>query len=234
MPRLRRINFGFLSRFEEQLAWKTVKKLPSWMTPDMLTYSSFIFFCLSGLVYYWAGENLNLLWLAGGLIIGRWFTDLIDGKLAKHRGHSRPNYGYYLDHFLDATGVCLVFWGLYFSDLTSTYWPLVSFSLILLLMVSTYLIHSVSKTLYLSFGPIGGTEANFLLVLASIIGWLIKNRSFSLLRLRLSFFDWLFFLLVPILIFVLASSFAKNIRELRKEKPRESKPLQVPAPGEIR
>jgi archaetidylinositol phosphate synthase len=216
---MKRINRGLLSKFEETLFWRVVTKVPSWVVPDMLSFLAVISFCANGLFYYLAGTNIGFLWLVNLGLVGHWFFDSLDGKLAKFRHRSRPNYGYYLDHLLDSLGACLTLLGLYFSSLSSTNWGLASLALIMLLMMNAYLVHSVTQTLYLSYGLLGGSEAEFLLIIVNIICWSIKNKSFSFFGLTYSFIDWFFFLANPLLLIMLVSSFIKNISWLRKEKP---------------
>ncbi|MGB9911380.1 MAG: hypothetical protein ACPLKP_02125 [Microgenomates group bacterium] len=215
---MKRVNFGFFSQWEEKFLWGVVKKIPSWITPDMLSFSAFFAFIFSGLIYYLAGKNLNLLWLINFLIFYHWLADGLDGKLAKFRGKSRPNYGYYLDHLLDSTAVTGVILGIYFSPLTDTFWAIIFLSLILLLMINAYLIHSVSKVFYLSYGKIGGTEGRFLLIIFNILIWFLKNKKLTLFKFNLSLADWVFFVSSLFLLIIFLTSFFKNISYLKKEK----------------
>lgn len=215
---MKRVNSGFFSRWEENFLWQAVKKVPSWITPDMLSFSAFLALSFSGLVYFWAGENLNFLWLANFLIFYHWLADGLDGKLAKFRGRSRPNYGYYLDHLLDSSAVGFLILGIYLSSLTSTFWPIVALYLFFLLAINVYLLHSINQTLYLSYGLVGGTEGRFFLIVANVLSWFLKNRRLSLLGFSFSFWDWLFFFTSFLLLIILVSSFFKNISWLRKEK----------------
>ena len=86
-----RVNKAFLSRFEQStLAWFS-KRMPPWVTPDLLTFFAFSGTLLIGVSYYLTNQNPAFLWLASlGLVIN-WFGDSLDGTLARFRKIERPN-----------------------------------------------------------------------------------------------------------------------------------------------
>lgn len=219
---MKRINAGFFSRPEENILWRLVKKLPKWVTPDMLSYSALASAFFTGLFYIFAANSFYFLFIANLLILAHWFTDGLDGKLAKARNFSRPNYGYYLDHIFDALAVCFIFWGLYISGITNTFWPLVALFFFLLLMIQTYLLKRITGFFYLSIGGLGGTEARFILIIANIFCCFFRQPIFKLFSVDFYFFDLISMLLSVGLIGLFFYALVNNIRQLRKEKPERS------------
>lgn len=195
------------------------RKLPRWLTPDILTASGVMAGALGGLAYYLAGFNLSWLWAVSALVVYHWFADGVDGKTAKARNESRPNYGYFLDHVMDATTVGLVLWGIYVSSLTMTIWPLVFMTIFFLLMVSSFLFQSVSGTFQLSVGKLGGTEARFFLVIINALALFLGHWQQSLLGIQMLFLDWVFLLAAFLIAILFVQSFLARAGYLKRKEP---------------
>ena len=103
-----RIQQNILARSERRLLNWLCARLPAWVTPDQLTTLGF-----AGAVLVAAGYLLSWFdseWLGLSLVgyIVNWFGDSLDGSLARWRGIERPNYGYFVDHSVDAIATLLM------------------------------------------------------------------------------------------------------------------------------
>lgn len=100
-----------LTLLKKALIWAG-KRLPLWVTSDMLTYLG-----VAGAVIYaafcWMAQcNVSYLWLACVGLVINWVGDSLDGTVARVRDAQRPKYGFFIDHSLDALTTCLICVGL--------------------------------------------------------------------------------------------------------------------------
>src|SRR3546814_8811472 len=84
------------------------RSLPAWVTPDQLTTLGFAGAVLvaAGYLLSWFDSEWLGLSLAGYIV--NWFGDSLDGSLARWRSIERPNYGYFVDHSVDAIATLLM------------------------------------------------------------------------------------------------------------------------------
>ena len=87
-----------------------------------------------------------------------WLGDSLDGTLARYRERTRPRYGHYVDHVVDALGAVALFGGLAVSGWIS---PSVALGLLvaylLFLVHMGYAAHTTGR-FTMSYEGIGGTE----------------------------------------------------------------------------
>ena len=121
---------------EKGLLISMAKRLPRWVLPDDLTILG-IFSAVAICACYWA-SNGSRLWLLAviPLLFIHWIGDSLDGTLARVRKITRPRYGYYLDHIVDAFSTALIGLGLGLS-------PYLFFS-VAAIAVTAYLILSIN------------------------------------------------------------------------------------------
>ena len=117
---IKRVNLSISSGIEKKiLAW-LAKRMPSWVTPDMLT--ALAFFAAVGIaICFVAAPYWNFAYLTVAfLFFVHWFGDALDGTIARVRKIERPRYGHYIDHLLDSVSISLILGSLTISAITST------------------------------------------------------------------------------------------------------------------
>lgn len=104
---------NLLRHAERRLVQYLCRRLPQWVTSDMLTACGLLgsLVVCAGL---WLGENNRLFLLLAivGLAI-HWFGDSLDGRLAYFRNRPRKWYGWALDINMDWTSTCIIGFGFY-------------------------------------------------------------------------------------------------------------------------
>jgi archaetidylinositol phosphate synthase len=83
-----------------------------WWTPDRLTAVGFFGAMLVAIGYILSNFSPLWLWLSVGGYCFNWFGDSLDGSIARYRKIERPNYGYFIDHSLDALSNMLLIIGM--------------------------------------------------------------------------------------------------------------------------
>ncbi len=159
--------------YEKRLLVYIAKRLPFWVTPDMLTGLALVSAIIIGVAYFFARFYHDLLWVAVGGWILHWFGDSLDGTVARVRKIERPRYGYYLDHFVDSIAMLCVFFGLIMSGFVDTiilFFVLMSYYL-LLFQASLFAVFE--HQFKISYGRvIAPTEMRLLCIFCTIILWL--------------------------------------------------------------
>lgn len=141
---------------ERQLLNWLCPRLPRWATPDMLTALGFAGALMVGAGYVLSVQSLSWLWLAQLGYLLNWFGDSLDGSLARFRRIERPNYGYFIDHSVDALATMAMLAGLGLGPFVELEVALLALVAYLLLSIHTYLCAQVIdefKLTYLAGGP---------------------------------------------------------------------------------
>ena len=169
-----RIQQNILARSERRLLNWLCARLPGWVTPDQLTTLGF-----AGAVLVAAGYVLSWFdseWLGLSLVgyIVNWFGDSLDGSLARWRGIERPNYGYFVDHSVDALATLLMISAIGMSPYMRLDVALMAVIGYFLLSIHTFLAAKVVGEFRLSYMAGGPTELRLMLmtmtVLMSVVG----------------------------------------------------------------
>lgn len=166
------ILLGFLER--PALAW-LAKNMPSWVTPDTLTFLGIGASVLIFVSYTLTNISPHFLWLASLGFILNWFGDSLDGTLARYRHIERPRFGFLIDHWVDAISAVLIFLGLGLSpyvDLTVACFGVIAY---LLLSIMVYLLTYVTGVFTITNAKIGPTEIRVLAVILNTAIFLIGN-----------------------------------------------------------
>jgi archaetidylinositol phosphate synthase len=101
---VQRIQQNILAMAERRLLDWLCARVPAKVTPDLMTATGVLGWVAVAAGYALSPFHLVWLWLA---IVGfciNWFGDSLDGSLARFRKTERPNFGYFIDHSLDAIG----------------------------------------------------------------------------------------------------------------------------------
>lgn len=214
---INRIQENLVARVEQRFLHAICKRLPAWITPDMMTYLGlagalmvFLGYLLSNLTEHW-------LWLAIAGYVVHWFGDSTDGSLARFRKIERPRYGYFLDHSCDGLATTLVVVGIGLSPYVTLEVALFALAGYLLLSIHAFLSVRVLGELKLSHLNAGPTELRIMLIgltLAMIIfGY--GPGSFG----RISGFDIFVGSVSALLILLFVLQTAATSRRLAKEEP---------------
>lgn len=214
---MERVNTGFFSKIEERILWDLAKKMPAFFNPDWLTLLGFCCGFFASLCYLLAGFKPGFLFVASFFIFCNWLTDGTDGKVAKVRKCSRPRYGFYTDHIIDAISLSLMIIGITLSQLTfSSIWYFV-LVLMLLLMMQSYLLTGATNIFHLAIGIFGGTEARALFIIINLLGFFLYQKTFWIKAFKLSFFDIAGIVAVILLLIIFTIGFVNTSSQLKAE-----------------
>lgn len=186
---VKRENKSLTAGGERILTSWLVRLIPSYISPDHMTLLAFAGAILACISLINAGSDVDFLHLANLGIFIHWMGDSLDGLLARWRKRERPNYGYYVDHLLDAVSLVFILGGLVTSSLTVSNawgWVLVVF---LLLMVHIFLATKITGVFELSFGFFGPTEARLGLIVSNLLIYFCGNPIYLLVGTPFTLFD---------------------------------------------
>lgn len=171
------ILLGFLER--PALKW-LAEHMPSWVTPDTLTWIGILASILIFVSYTLTYISRYFLWLASIGFILNWFGDSLDGTLARYRHIERPRYGFLVDHWVDAISVVLIFMGLGISPYVDFRIALIGIIVYLLISIMVYLITYVTGVFNMTTTKFGPTEARVLAVILNTAIFFIRTKPFNL------------------------------------------------------
>lgn len=168
MSGVNRIQGNMLAVAERRLLTWLCARLPAWVSPDGLTLTGFC-----GALTIFAGYGLSLyriewLWLAIAGFFINWFGDSLDGSLARYRKIERPNYGYFIDHSMDALSNLIIVFGLGLTAFIRMDVAMFALGSYLLLSIHTFLAARVTGEFRLSYLAAGPTELRLILIAMSL------------------------------------------------------------------
>lgn len=151
-----RIQTSILNGVEKKALVWLAKRMPKWVTSDMLTFFGTFGAIVIAAGYILSGWNINYLWLSTLGFIINWYGDSLDGTLARERNAQRPLYGYYLDHTVDCINEGIMFLGVGLSALMHLNLALMIFVVYLFMTINVSVnahLKSEFKLTYLKLGP---------------------------------------------------------------------------------
>ncbi|WP_428679814.1 CDP-alcohol phosphatidyltransferase family protein [Sphingopyxis sp.] len=159
-----RIQQNILARGERRLLNWICPRLPAWVTPDQLTTLGFLgaVMVASGYMLSWIDDEWLGLCLAGYIV--NWFGDSLDGSLARWRQIERPNYGYFVDHSVDALATFLMVGAIGVSPYFRLDVALMAVIGYFLLSIHTFIAAKVVGEFRLSYMAGGPTELRLMLM----------------------------------------------------------------------
>src|SRR5436305_8007091 len=98
----KRIQQSVLAKLEKRTLFWLAALTPAWINSDHLTLLGLLSMAGAGAAYWWSATNWLGLVLVVFCLALNWLGDSLDGTLARYRNHSRPRYGFYVDHVVDA------------------------------------------------------------------------------------------------------------------------------------
>ncbi len=153
---------------KKALIW-LAQRMPPWVNSDHLTALGLLAMLLAGAFYAGSGRRPWLLHLVNLSLAVNWFGDSLDGTLARVRNRTRPRYGFYVDHLVDAFGALFLLVGLALSGLMSERVALALLIVYYLLSINIYLATYALGVFKISYGVLGGTELRILLILGNLL-----------------------------------------------------------------
>jgi archaetidylinositol phosphate synthase len=185
----KRIQQNLTAAIERRILNWICERLPLWWTPDRLTALGFFGAVLIAIGYAASNWARDWLWLSVFGFCLNWFGDSLDGSVARFRKIERPNYGYFIDHSLDALANTIFILGMGLSPYMRMDTALLGLSGYLLLSIHTFIsakIFGVMNLTYLGGGP---TEVRLMLIVLTIcmyifgpaatIAWPFAGQMFS-------------------------------------------------------
>jgi phosphatidylglycerophosphate synthase len=159
-----RIQENVLAKSERRLLQWLCKRMPPWVTPDILTATGLVGAALTFAGYTASNVSAEWLWLAIAGYVVQWFGDSMDGSLARFRKIERPSYGYFIDHSCDGLTTALIVWGIGMSPYVTMDIAAIALVGYLLLSIHAFLAARVLGEFKLSYLAAGPTELRFVLV----------------------------------------------------------------------
>ena len=174
-PDMVRVQESWVARAEKRaLLWLAVRT-PGRIGPDHLTVLGLAAQIGAGAFYALASRNRIALFAVIVCLGLNWLGDSLDGTLARFRDCSRPRYGFYVDHIVDAFSALFLLGGLSLSGYMS---PIVGLGLLiayLMLSVEVYLASYTLGDFKISYFKMGPTELRLLLSLGNMVLFFWKS-----------------------------------------------------------
>src|SRR5947209_14357006 len=164
----KRIQQSFLANLEKRRLIRLAARTPAWINSDHLTLLGLLSMAAAGAAYWWSTSNRFGLVVVVLCLALNWLGDSLDGTLARFRDHSRPRYGFYVDHIVDAFSALFLLGGLALSGYMS---PAVALGLLIaymMLSVEIYLATYAVGDFKISYFKMGPTELRILLSVGNL------------------------------------------------------------------
>jgi archaetidylinositol phosphate synthase len=182
-----RVNDILLGPLERPALRWLAAHMPPWMNSDILTVIGILGSVVIALSYGLTNYSRNFLWLASLGFIINWFGDSLDGTLARYRKVERPQYGFFVDHTVDAFSEVMIFLGLGLSPYFRYDFATLALIGYLLVSIMVYVRTCVVGKFVISYARLGPTEIRVIAILAntfifffgapliSIAGWTFNS-----------------------------------------------------------
>ena len=177
---------GSLER--KALEW-LVRRLPSWVSSDLLTLLGLVGSLVTALGYALCIYSHDFLWLASAGLVLNWYGDSLDGTLARANHKERPRYGYFLDHSLDVLGGFFIAVGIGLSPYVRFDVALLALAGYLLMSVSVHVRTHSTGVFWMSYGGIGTTEIRLVIILTNTMVYFIGNPKIQTPVARITVYD---------------------------------------------
>lgn len=221
----KRIQQSFLANVEKRTLIWLAARTPAGINSDHLTLLGLVSMACAGAAYWWSATNRAGLLLVIVCLAVNWLGDSLDGTLARYRDHSRPRYGFYVDHIVDAFSAFFLLGGLALSGYIA---PVVALGLLvayLMLSVEVYLASYTLGDFKISYFKMGPTELRILLSIGNLA--LLWRSTVHLFGRAHRFFDVGGTIGISGMLLVMVISAIQHTRQLYRLEP---VPVGKPAP----
>jgi phosphatidylglycerophosphate synthase len=164
-----RVQESFLAALEKKALYWLAERTPSWINSDHLTLLGLAAMAAAGAAYWWSAYNHWALLLVVVCLALNWLGDSLDGTLARFRNCTRPRYGFYIDHIVDAFSLLFLFGGLALSGYMSPWVALGLLIAYLLLLIEVCLATYTLGDFKISYFKMGPTELRLLLGAGNLV-----------------------------------------------------------------
>lgn len=221
-----RVNDILLGPLERPALQWLAAHMPAWMTPDILTAIGTAGAIIILISYWLSNLHPAFLWLASAGLVINWFGDSLDGTLARYRKIERPQYGFFIDHTVDAFNEMLIVLGIGLSPFVRFDIAAVALVGYLLMSVYVYVRTYVDGVFKISYGKLGPTELRVLIIALNALMFIMGAPQVSLGFATVSIYDLLVGAIALILILLFVWSSLRKAQELAKldARPRPPKP----------
>lgn len=162
---------NILRKSEQATIAFLVKRVPSWVTSNMLTGIGLMGNIITFLSFVLAAYVNTYYLLLGTLGYAiNWFGDSLDGRLAYYRHKSRKWYGFALDMTIDWLGIMLMGFG--FVVYADGPWEIAGFAFVLMYgweMITTLLRYKITGKYSIDSGLFGPTEVRIVISMILIL-----------------------------------------------------------------
>lgn len=165
----KRAQLSLLAPTEKRVVHWLARHMPVWVGPDHLTVLGFAAMLFAGLCYYFSQWNPSWLHLVNLSLAMNWFGDSLDGTLARYRNKQRPQYGFYVDHIIDAFSTLFILGGLALSGYMSERVALGLLVVYFMMCINVYLATYTVGTFRLSYWKLSPTEGRLVLALGNLV-----------------------------------------------------------------
>ena len=164
-----RIQTSFINGLEKKALIWIAKRLPRWVTSDMLTAVGTLGALVVAIGFALSGRSIQWLWLSSAGLVVNWFGDSLDGTLARVRNCQRPIYGYYVDHTVDCVNEGLMFIGAGLSPFLHLEFALLAFAIYLVLTINVSINAHLKGEFRLTYIKLGPTEFRLIIIIANTL-----------------------------------------------------------------
>lgn len=165
----KRIQESFVASMERSTLLWLAQRTPSWINSDHLTALGLLSMAGAGAAYWWSKNNRFGLVVVVACLALNWLGDSLDGTLARFRNHSRPRYGFYVDHIVDAFSALFLLGGMALSGYMSTGVALGLLIAYLMLSIEVYLATYTLGEFKISYFKMGPTELRIALSIGTLV-----------------------------------------------------------------
>ena len=216
--KVQRINQGWLTPLEAPaLAW-LARRMPPWITPDILTGIGFAGLMVSAVSYAFSGWQPALLWLASAGLLINWFGDSLDGTLARYRRIERPRYGYFLDQNIDALAQYILAIGIGLSGYIRFEFSLLAIAAYFMISILSFTRALVSRVFAITYAGVGPTEIRVAFATWNALMFFFPPTPLNVYG-ALSYADLLALLWTGSIVISFLISFRAELRRLAQEEP---------------
>lgn len=216
---MKRVNDALLTRAEKLILDWVCRRMPRWVTSDVLTALGVAGAGLCFIGYALSDQSLSWLWLAILGMVVNWAGDSLDGSLARFRQAERPRYGFFLDHMTDTLAMALIMIGIGLSPFVhfaAALGALAAYYLVTILTMATCLATGIFR---ISFNGLGPTEIRIIIAVSTIGAIILPSPLYNLAGTILQVYDFIIIGVTLLLVFISIFSTLKTAKMLAKEDP---------------
>lgn len=214
MQPMNRIQRNLVATQERRFLNWACSRMPEAVTSDHLTAISVFAAVLVPLGFLASRASPWFLLLAAFGFALNWLGDSLDGSLARYRNTTRPQYGYFLDHSVDAFATLLMVGGMGLSVFVRLDVALYVVAAYLILSIHVFLKNHVTGTFQLTFIFLGPTEVRIFYVALTLI-MLVAGPMHRLGLAALSDYDVALLICGSIFMLLFVSNTARMLMQLR-------------------